>query len=331
MSPSHAPDDAVGQRLFFGKLPSRGDFIRSTDHADVVADIDRWQSRALERLSTDPRWKLVYDRAPDLPFAIVGTGSQRALAGHWQASRDSAGRRFPFVTAALFDWPRPREVVALAPLMLAEAWAALSDAGRCAHGAHAHGDAQACLLGVRPLAASPEVARATLLDFMDTHTVSSLSQMLTASGHRMCLRQSVLAVGLLLSPALTQGGHRLGRVLRLPVVAEPGMRWSVASWWLVLVLAFFQRHDVELALFLDTRRGPPHLLLGFQGASAATLEAVIDPDTPGREGVGVVDAEWVEAEVVADPGLRKLSTYLSDPDLSLWQVMRTCQEVFLGA
>ena len=40
---------------------------------------------------------------------------------------------------------------------------------------------------------------------------------------------------------------------------------------------------------------------------------------------------WVEDEAQADVGLRKLSTYLQDPALSLTQAVRTFQEVFLGA
>jgi len=123
----------------------------------------------------------------------------------------------------------------------------------------------------------------------------------------------------------------MGKLLRLPLAADPARQMLVASWWMLLVLGFFQRHEVELALFLDLHRGPPHLLLGFQGASASTLGAVIDPQGTGQEGVSLAHAEWVEAEVAQDVGLRKLSTYLSDPELSLWQAVRTSQEVFLGA
>jgi len=320
-----------GELLYFGKLPCRGDFVRSTQHASLVADLDQWQSRTLERLSADPRWKLVYDAAPDLPFAILSTDSRVALAGHWQASQDSSGRRFPFITAATFAWPQPRDAAVLAPMMLAAAWGGLSRAGRAARVATEHVDAQASLQAVQPQAMTAERARAELLNFLDTHTVSGLEQMLAASGTPLSLRQAVLALGLLLQPALTQGGGRMGKLLRLPLAADPARQMLVASWWMLLVLGFFQRHEVELALFLDLHRGPPHLLLGFRGASASTLGAVIDPQGTGQEGVSLAHAEWVEAEVAQDVGLRKLSTYLSDPELSLWQAVRTSQEVFLGA
>lgn len=329
---AEAPSSLVsGEVLYFGKLPSRGDFVRSAQHGSLVHDLDQWQSRTLERLSADPRWKLVYDAAPELQFAIVGTASRLALAGHWQASQDSSGRRFPFIAAASFEWPRPRDAAVLAPMMLATAWAELSQAGRSARDATDHARAQACLHAVQPTATTTDRARAELLAFLDTHTLSGLEQMFAASGNRLSVRQAVLALGLLLQPVLTHGGGRMGKLLTLPLTAEASLRGPVASWWLLLVMGFFQRHDVELALFVDLHRGPPQLLLGFQGAAASSLEAVIDPHTPGREAVSLLQADWVEPEVAGDVGLRKLSTYLSDPGLSLWQAIRTSQEVFLGA
>ena len=50
-----------------------------------------------------------------------------------------------------------------------------------------------------------------------------------------------------------------------------------------------------------------------------------------EQGVFLTDSEWVEDEVNADYGLRKLSNYMRDPGLSLSQVLSTYREVFLGA
>jgi type VI secretion system protein ImpM len=331
MSPFELDPTTTGQVLYFGKLPCRGDFVRSAQHASLLNELDQWQARTLERMSADPRWKLVYDAAPEFLFLTLGTGKREVVAGHWQASQDSSGRRFPFITTAVFEWPHLRDVAVLSPMMLCGVWSALARAGQAARVASAHVEAQASLQAVLPEAVSAERARTELLTFLDTCTVSGMEQMLSSSGTRLSLRQAVLAVGLLLQPVLTQGVGRLNKVLRVPLAADPSRQAQVASWWLLLVLGFFQRHEVELAMFLDLHRGPPHLLLGFQGRSAATLESVIDPHAPGRECVNLTPSDWVDAEVVNDVGLRKLSTYLSDPELSLWQAIRTCQEVFLGA
>jgi type VI secretion system protein ImpM len=115
------------------------------------------------------------------------------------------------------------------------------------------------------------------------------------------------------------------------VVQDTAMRGPVASFWLLMVLGFFQRHDIELGLFICHQDSHPMLVLGFQGASAATLHAVLDPAVLDQHSVGLGDAEWVEDEVEHDYGLRKLSNYLKDPGLPLLQVVQTFREVFLGA
>src|SRR5690606_18775386 len=109
------------------------------------------------------------------------------------------------------------------------------------------------------------------------------------------------------------------------------LRWPVACFWLSLILGFFKRANAELALFVTTHTTHPELILGFQGASAASLCAVIDPEALQRDTVDVTQAEWVEDCLEDDYGLRKLSNYLRDPALSLAQALRTFEEIFLGA
>lgn len=317
--------------LYFGKVPSRGDFVRSTQHAPLITNLDKWQSQAMDRLSLDPRWKLIYDAAPALQFAILGTDSPVGLAGHWLASQDASGRRFPFITAGAFDLAAPREFVRLGPVALGRLWARLEQIARVAHAATELEHAQASLNAELDIDVNATAAQAALDDFLETHTVASLEQMLAVGGVRLSVRQAILALGMLLQPAMAQGASKLSKVLCLPLVQDAALRGPVASFWLSLILGFFQRHQVELGLFIAPRDGRPHLMLGFQGASAATLNAVMDPAVLAEVGVSLTDSEWVEDEVAADYGLRKLSNYLRDPGLSLSQALSTYQEVFLGA
>lgn len=317
--------------LYFGKVPSRGDFVRSAQHPALIQSLDIWQSQAMDRLAADPRWKLIYDAAPAMQFAILGTGSEVGLAGHWLASQDASGRRFPFITAAAFDLAAPRAFAPLGPLALSRLWARLEQVARVAHAATELAHAQASLTASLDVDVNPSSAHAALSDFLETHTVASLEQMLSAAGSRLSLRQATLALGMLLQPAMSQGAAKLNKVLCLPLVQDTALRGAVASYWLSLVLGFFQRHAVELGVFMAQVDGRPHLLLGFHGASAASLHAVIDPALLLEQGVFLTHSEWVEDEVNADYGLRKLSNYMLDPGLSLAQVLRTYNEVFLGA
>jgi type VI secretion system protein ImpM len=317
--------------LYFGKVPARGDFVRSAGQAVLLSSLDKWQSQTMDRLAADPRWKLVYDAAPAIRFAILGTAARMGLAGHWMASQDASGRRFPFITASAFELQAPRPFAALAPLALARLWTRLEQVARVAHAAVDLEHAQASLAGPIDVVLNPPSAQGALADFLDTHTVGGLEQMLRASGARLDLRQATLALGLLLQPAMAQGAARLDKMLCLPLVSDGAASSAVAAYWLSLVLGFFQRHAVELCVFITTFDARPHLLLGFHGASAAALHAAIDPGLLGAQGVFLDESAWVEDEIDADYGLRKLSNYMRDPGLSLSQVLSTYKEVFLGA
>ena len=316
--------------LYFGKLPSRGDFVRSVRHGAVTDSLDQWQTRTMERLATDPRWKLVYDTAPPTDFALMGVQSKVALAGHWLASQDGSGRRFPFVTATAFDVADPVDFIRHSPLVLARMWERLEQVAKVAHAATEMSVAQASLHAGVGLDLRTSVARMELLEFMETHSVASLEQMLAASGERLSCRQVMLALGLLLQPVMGQGAGRLQKGLRLPLVVEPGLRACVASLWLSLVIGFFRRAPVEVCVLMNQMDGLHRLYIGFQGASASTLCAALDTEAMLRDTVDVVDASWVEDCIQDDYGLRKLSNYLLDPGLSLAQALRTFEEVFLG-
>ena len=41
---------------WFGKVASRGDFVRSTQQGSLTQMLDQWLSQGLELVSVDPRW-----------------------------------------------------------------------------------------------------------------------------------------------------------------------------------------------------------------------------------------------------------------------------------
>lgn len=328
------------ERFYFGKLPARGDFLRSHARQDVIRSVDDWMSRTMERLSPDARWKLVYDQAPAMDFAIVSLQRQSALVGHWVASQDASGRRFPFVLGGVLQADAPGCLAHLAPIVLQSEWQRLRQWSLMAR--QTVGDDHHELDGLPGLVdddvlsdlgqgLSVAAAHERWQGFATQHTVASLSQMLAAPARPWSLRQGVLALGHLLTPVLTQGPQRIHKVLSLPLPRDALRQPEAATWWLHLVLGFLARSDVEVSLFFGQERGLPALCLGFQGASAQGLHALIDPGEAEQGMVSLLDAHWVEDLVQQDWGLRKLSNYLLDPSLSLQQALDTYREVFLGA
>ena len=75
---------------YFGKVPSRGDFIKGSDNPALIKTLDDWLARAMDLLASDARWKLSYDAMAPLHFAIIGPRRRHAIAGHIVASSDQS-------------------------------------------------------------------------------------------------------------------------------------------------------------------------------------------------------------------------------------------------
>ena len=114
--------------LYFGKLPGRGDFVRSGSHPALIQSLDRWLSSGIELMAEDAHWKPIYDQADAAHFAMVSPHRNTAVAGHIVPSADLSGRRFPFLTACAIESESGAELMALGPLMLHPAWEGLSEA-----------------------------------------------------------------------------------------------------------------------------------------------------------------------------------------------------------
>jgi type VI secretion system protein ImpM len=318
---------------YFGKLPSRGDFVRSPSQAGLIQTLDRWLSQGIELMATDARWKEVYDRQPSAHFAFLAVNSPRAIAGHLSASTDASGRRFPFVTAGAFDVGAPLEFMPHAPMVLARLWSRFEQAARSARAAE---DATQVLGELAQLEVeldtAPAAYDASVRDFIELESIGSLQVLLRQAGHPIDVRQTMLALGLLLQPVLASDGQSLSKGLSLPLPADPFYRPVVATFWLELVVPFLQRGDFEVALFLPRSEGPtpPTLAISFSGGSAAHLRAILDPVAAQEAFVDPTPADWVEDQVRDDYAVKKLSSYLQQPQLSLRQAMATFREAFLG-
>ncbi len=88
---------------FFGKIPTRGDFVRHGLPADTVAALDAWWQRVIPEsraLLGEADWTAAWMQAPVWHFALApGCCGARPLAGVWVPSTDSAGRLFPLLIA----------------------------------------------------------------------------------------------------------------------------------------------------------------------------------------------------------------------------------------
>jgi type VI secretion system protein ImpM len=144
------------------------------------------------------------------------------------------------------------------------------------------------------------------------------------------VRQILLALGMLLQPVLASSSSRLEKSLVLPLPRDPMYRSLVASYWMHLIAPFLARADFELALFVTRIAERPSLVLGFSGASAHTLQAIMDPRAGQDRHIAFDDLDWVEEHVDADYAVKKVSAYLAQADLSLKSALDSMCAAFIG-
>lgn len=317
---------------YFGKIPSRGDFVKSGASLPLLTSLDNWLARAMDSMSTDARWKSIYDQVTPFHFAFLGPRSKLAIAGHFTASGDAAQRRFPFVMAVTLDVDDASTFVFRSPVALSRIWGRLA---QLSSNALASADAAQDLSALSGSSIQADLDSSdhdlNVSEFLKSQTMSSLDGMLGEAGFVGNCRQLILGLGLLLQPVMASGSNRLEKSLCLPLPTDPMSQHQTASFWLTLISPFLQRADFELAIFVTKSQQRPVLVVGFSGASSLTLEALLNPQVAQDHLIGFDDADWVEETVVSDYGVAKLSSYLEQSRLSLASVRQYFNEVFLGA
>jgi type VI secretion system protein ImpM len=213
---------------------------------------------------------------------------------------------------------QPDEFLPASPLALADAWCQL---GRLAAGAHAAPDPAGALQVLTAATVDADVVRAghdgALAAFAAAHDVAALDSLLAGAGTRYDVRGIVLGIGLLLQPFLWTGHRRMDRSLALPLPRDEALRPTVAAFWLALVAPFLRQQGIELALFMTELRGQPVFVVGFAGATPATLRAIIDPEYATEQLIVFDDTGWVDDMIRDDHAVQRLAAGLAHDSLSL--------------
>lgn len=316
-----APPQRIG---YFGKLPSRADFVKLAGDPAVIDMLDRWLAQTMRLLSADARWRINYDAMPPVSFALVGPRRRHAIAGHLLPSHDLSGRRFPFLAARTHVVPDPARFVNDCPLAFASLWTFLeAHCPRVLRDADPAAGLQAIAEASIPLGdAAPSLSQ-----LLAQGTVGSLGAMLDESQ----VPRMVLALGLLLQPVMRKQPAELHKSLVFPLPDDVNRRYPVAAFWLQLLLPFLRGADFDLAIFVTRQQDRPAMVVGFGGALAETLCALADPVAAAEQQVSLVDNAWVDEQLPTDVDLRSLASYLAQADLPLGLARDMFIKTFIGA
>jgi type VI secretion system protein ImpM len=316
---------AVSDRIgYFGKLPACSDFVKVAHDIPVMGVLDDWLAQVMSRLPSDARWKLNYDALAPVSFAFVGPARRHAVTGHLVASRDQSGRRFPFLMMRTLDVADPVAFVSHCPLAFGPLWSYFETMAPQVLAAQ---DPGPVLQSIPDTVVALGESDAALATFLASATVGSLGALLE---QREAARL-ILAIGLLLQPVMHSNPSKLNKSLVLPLPENAGARHAVAAFWLELVAPFVRRAGFDLALFVTRQGDKPVLVIGFCGAAAETLRAIIDPLVGREQQVRFADTGWIDEQLGLDVDVRALASYLDQPQLPLRLARELFLKTFIGA
>lgn len=318
--------------LYFGKIPARGDFVKSATGIKVISLIDNWVAQGMEMLLAEPAWKNYYDNAGAIDFLFIGTRNKHAICGQLIPSSDASSRRFPFIAATLFELDDALAFLPLSALTLERHAGHLRALAQHAASAHDATDVLASLSDV-PLDAEVDLPQfaAAYERYLASTSLDGMADSLDVPGDEATVRHMVLAVGYLLQPILTNYSVPPQKGLALPLPRDPARMALAKTFWLDLIGTFLSRAEFEISIFSCNHFGKPKLIMTFNGVPPDIYRALFDEQAAQEYLIDIGQSAWVEEYAMQDLSSIKLSSYLSHNDLALKQLVQTFRHCFAGS
>jgi type VI secretion system protein ImpM len=322
--------------LFFGKVPARGDFVRSQTDTGLLSSIDHWLGQGMELIGSDAHWKQMYDHAPHLEFALLGITRPVVVAGYLAPSIDSSGRRYPFVSACTFDLTNTVDFLSNSPLQLADIWSRL----KSLTGEVMTADLNAVADVLQTLTSTQfthtiesEERRDRFTDYLELANLQTFETSIRDNYPTFNIRQTVLAIGLLFQPLLSNSSSRIDKGVSLPLPTDPQQQIFAATFWLHLISVFLAKSAMEISVFIPRGESirQPSLLISFNTGAPDVLQAALDSRATPGVFIDLAVSPWVEEHFQNDYSMKKLSSYLQVAQLSLLHAKNAFMETFVGA
>jgi type VI secretion system protein ImpM len=250
----------------FGKLPATGDFVRLNAGGEELAAFDRWLGGAIDfaRRALGPSFDAAYQPSVGL-FIFHGEGNgneppSRGMVGAWAASGDNAGRIYPMVVFASYDYSQLAAAGAALPIAL---WPLLASAYELALGGRAL-PVDAFLERVARITPPPlddaDAASSSYRAWLGMQTMKALWETgFGTDASRYWVLQNMLAS---VEPFRGQELPRTGLCMRLPLGAGDAYATAVwmdmtirlARWERTLLNTFWVPQQTALL-----HLGPPHV------------------------------------------------------------------------
>ena len=211
----------------YGKLPNRADFVRvNADHA-AASEFDSLIQRTFERLTFQDKWEQSYDACAPVEFQYVSRDQRHTFLGVLSPSRDQAGRRYPLVAGAIL----PSESIAgyahVAPIAYEVFFDGLRE--QAATAIENSVEALSCrqflesqLRANDTAAADLDLAKSVVARFMQTTSIRTLGELLTAEACPAGLEQALLNLAFYRAFLRRFDNPATNQVIQLPLPQDKG-------------------------------------------------------------------------------------------------------------
>lgn len=315
--------------FYFGKIPSRSDFVKSASGAKVIGLMDQWIAHGMEMLMAVPGWKVSFDSAGPFDFLFLGMKRKHAIHGCLAPSRDASARRFPLIAATSFELADPLQFLRLSALALDEACRIRRNSIQHAINAQ---DAPHPLDFLERRLPDGDIqlqnAEGRCTRFLAAHSLSSLSTMLAPGPDAVPLRQMVLNLGALLLPLRAASAAAPQKAIALPLPSRESERINATAFWLQLVSVSLAGSAAELSLFSGLHLGNPRLIIAFSGVTPMMFQSLFDEQASNEFLIDLAQTRWNEQHAAAGPSCAALSSHLKHHELSALQLIASFRNTF---